>query len=174
MVLFARMHTTEYHMIILMGDQVSFPKLARYVRYELPKVASIDVVANGFLRWAQMDRATLQRALTWDNQPTLMFRPMPTTIDRLVSGEFSPPNELHINTALAAAFEAGAPPWLFTMRNARGDPFPLIGAIILHELVHWGDYWDDINQIEFPGEEGNQFMIDVYGLRTATRGLPPN
>jgi hypothetical protein len=89
MVLFARMHTTEYHMIILMGDQVSFPKLARYVRYELPKVASIDVVANGFLRWAQMDRATLQRALTWDNQPTLMFRPMPTTIDRLVSGECS-------------------------------------------------------------------------------------
>jgi hypothetical protein len=145
-------------MIMLHRDENQFKKLASYVKDDLPKVSGIDAIVNGFLKYAQVDRPTLQRALTWGNQPILMFRPMST--DPLMGGEFFGPNEIHINTALATAFEAGAPPRLLTMRNARGDQFPLIGAVILHELVHWGDARDGI---EFDGEEGNLFWIDVYG-----------
>jgi Metallopeptidase toxin 3 len=156
-------------MIMLRGDQTTFPKLTSYVKDELPKVSDIDTIVNGFRNYAQMDRPTLQRALAWGNQPTLMFLEWD---DKDKRGVFGEPNEIHINIALARAFEIGRPRDLFTMRNARGDPFPFIGAIILHELVHWGDYWDDINQIDYPGEEGNQFMIDVYGLQTAIRKSP--
>jgi hypothetical protein len=153
----------EQHMIMSHADQVSFPKLARYVRFELPKVAGIDVIARAYLKYAQLNRASLRRALAWGNQPTLVFVPMSTAHGSFEGGEFTPDihsNDLRINSALATAFEAGGPPRLFTTHNARGTPFPLIGTSILHELVHWGD---DQDGIDFPGEEGNLFEIDVYG-----------
>ena len=150
-------------MIMSPADQVSFPRLARYVRVELPKVANIDSIARAYLRYAQMNRATLRRALAWGNQPTLVFVPMSTDSGSFQGGAFTPDigsNELQINSHLADAFEAGGPPRLFTTRNARGQPFPLIGTSILHELVHWGD---DQDGVDFPGEEGDQFEMDVYG-----------
>ena len=150
-------------MIMSGADQVTFSKLARYVRVELPKIADIDVMARAYLRYAQMNRATLRRALKWGNQPTLVFEPMSTASGSFQGGFFIPDigsNELHINSHLADAFEAGGPPRLFTTRNGRGQPFPLIGTSILHELVHWGD---DQDGIDFAGEEGDQFEQDVYG-----------
>jgi hypothetical protein len=150
-------------MIMSGADQVTFSRLARYVRVELPKIANIDSMARAYLRYAQMNRATLRRALTWGNQPTLVFEPMSTDSATFQGGFFIPDigsNELHINSHLADAFEAGGPPRLFTTRNARGQPFPLIGSSILHELVHWGD---DQDGIDFAGEEGDQFEQDVYG-----------
>lgn len=150
-------------MIMSAADQVSFPKLARYVRVELPKVAKVESIARAFLRYAQLNAVTLQRALKWGNQPTLVFEPMSTDHATFQGGFYEPgvgSNDLHINSALADAFEAGGPARLFTTRNARGQAFPLIGTSILHELVHWGD---DQDGIDFPGEEGNLFEQDVYG-----------
>ena len=110
-----------------------------------------------------MDRATLRRALAWGNQPTLVFVAMSTASATFQGGEFIPDihsNDLRINAAVAAAFEAGAPPRLMWTRNQRGDRFPLIASSILHELVHWGD---DQDGIDFPGEEGDLWEQDVYG-----------
>jgi hypothetical protein len=150
-------------MIMSAADQVTYPTLAHYVRHTLPGVADVAAMARAYLRYAQMDRATLRRALAWGNQPTLVFVPMSTDSATFQGGEFIPDihsNDLRINAAVAAAFEAGAPPRLMWTRNRRGDRFPLIASSILHELVHWGD---DQDGIDFPGEEGNLFEQDVYG-----------
>lgn len=150
-------------MIMSAADQTRYPKLARYVRYQLPKVANIDVMARAFLEYAQMNRTTLRRALRWGNQPTLVFVDMPTAPGALQGGEFTPnihSNDLRINMHVAAAFEAGSPPRLMWTTNAIGTRFPLIGTSILHELVHWGD---DQDGVDYPGEEGDLFEIRVYG-----------
>ncbi|MCH7559811.1 MAG: hypothetical protein IIC67_00320 [Thaumarchaeota archaeon] len=36
----------------------------------------------------------------------------------------------------------------------------LVGVTILHEYVHYGD---NIDGVDYPGEEGQLFEIDVYG-----------
>jgi hypothetical protein len=36
----------------------------------------------------------------------------------------------------------------------------LIGVVMLHELVHWGDDQDGVDR---PGEEGKEFETAVYG-----------
>jgi len=37
----------------------------------------------------------------------------------------------------------------------------LVGVTLLHELVHWAD---NLDGIDFPDEEGEQFETDVYGM----------
>lgn len=153
-------------MIMSAADQVTFPKLARYVRRSLPEIANIQSMQRAFLRFAQMDRTTLRRALAWGNQPTLAIVAITSPPGSFINGEFTPDigsNEIRLNRILVDAFEAGAPPNLAFTQNARGQRFPRVGATILHELVHWGD---DQDGIDFPGEEGELFEQAVYGINT--------
>jgi hypothetical protein len=121
---------------------------------------------RAFLRFAQMDRATLKRALKWGNQPTLEILPLTSAPGTFLNGEFTPDigsNTIRLNELLVEAFESGTPANLATTHNSRGQPMPRVGVTILHELVHWGD---DQDGIDFVGEEGEQFEEAVYGVNT--------
>ncbi len=50
------------------------------------------------------------------------------------------------------------PPLIST--TASNKPIYVVGATILHELIHWADYR---NGIAYPGEEGLRFEKTVYG-----------
>jgi hypothetical protein len=153
-------------MIISGTDQVTFPRFSRYVRRSLPSIANIGSMRRAFLRYAQMNRATLQRALAWGNQPTLAIVAIASPPGTFINGEFTPgigSNEIRLNEILVTAFENGAPPNLAFTQNAAGQSMPRVGVTILHELIHWGD---DQDGIDFPGEEGEQFEQDVYGINT--------
>ncbi|TGO03419.1 hypothetical protein PN36_06610 [Candidatus Thiomargarita nelsonii] len=43
---------------------------------------------------------------------------------------------------------------------ARAGAVPALGVNILHEMVHWGDNLDGVDR---PGEEGDEFEMLVYG-----------
>lgn len=67
-------------------------------------------------------------------------------------GEFTPnskSNELRISKSLVDEFEKSAGAAKITR---------LVGATILHELVHWGD---DQDGKDIPGEEGNLFETEA-------------
>jgi hypothetical protein len=44
--------------------------------------------------------------------------------------------------------------------TASNKPIYVVGATILHELIHWADYR---NGIAYPSEEGLRFEKTVYG-----------
>jgi hypothetical protein len=152
--------------IISASDQTTYPKFARYVRYSLPSIANIASMQRAFRRYAQMDRATLRRALTWGNQPTLRIIPIASPPGSFINGQFSPgigSNTIELNKLLVHAFETGSPPHLAFTTNAAGKKMPRVGVTILHELVHWGD---DKDGVDYPGEEGELFETAVYGINT--------
>ena len=153
-------------MIISAADQVTYPRFTRYVRRSLPSIANVASMRRAFLRFAQMDRATLQRALAWGNQPTLSIQALASPPGSFLNGEFTPDsgsNEIRLNVLLVQAFETGSPHQLAVTHNASGQPMPRVGVTILHELVHWGD---DQDGVDFAGEEGELFEAAVYGTNT--------
>lgn len=153
-------------MIIDGQDQTTYPKFTIYVKKYLPEIANIQSMQRAFLRYAQMDRTTLKRALKWGNQPTLKIVEFPPDPDSFLNGEFTPgisSNEIRLNKILVKAYEDGSPANLAFTQNARGQKMPRVGVTILHELVHWGD---DQDGIDFEGEEGELFEQAVYGRNT--------
>ncbi len=91
-------------MIMSRADQQVFPKLARYVRRELPTVANIDSVARAFRRYAQMNRTTLRGAPAWGNQPTLKFANLVNATGGFLFGEFTPDSNSDEIRAMRFAF----------------------------------------------------------------------
>ncbi len=153
-------------MIVSGEDQTNYPKFAKYVKSSLPEIANIQSMQRAFLKYAQMDRTTLKRALKWGNQPTIKIVTFPDDPNSFLNGEFTPnsgSNEIRLNKLLVEAFESGSPPDLAFTKNSRGQKMPRVGVTILHELVHWGD---DQDGNDFAGEEGELFEQAVYGRNT--------
>jgi len=140
-------------MRMLPADVNRYPKLAFYVRINLPQVMNVPVIVREMNRIANLNRAELRRALHWGRGPLIK-------VTNLVDayGEFTPgirSNEIRVDTSLVTDFENGR-----GRRVARSGNIYLIGITLLHELVHWGD---DQNGIDRPGEEGEEFELSVYG-----------
>ncbi len=141
-------------------QRVKYPKLFYYVKDKLPKVGSVDAVQRAFLEYAQMDRASVKKALRWGPYPVLVVG----GIQDAFLGKFDPkkPHEIRIHHKMADDFETGPSPRYMT-HNASGQKFPRIGAVILHELVHWGDHKDGIRTSEGLDDAGDLFEKAVYG-----------
>ena len=135
-------------------DQVKYPKFTKYVRYALPQVVSNKSIVAAFQKYGQIDRATLKRALEWGNEPHITIKPLVGAL-----GEFNASvdsNEINIDDAVVQEFEDG-----HGLRKTKyNKKVYLVGVTLLHELVHWAD---NIDGIDFPDEEGEQFEKDVYG-----------
>jgi len=136
-------------------DVVRYPKFAKYVRYSLPTVVEVPSIVRAFSKYGQINRATLKRALTWGNEPHITIKSLVDAI-----GEFNgsvDANMINIETRIVQEFENGHG----FRKNKWGKNVYLVGVTLLHELVHWAD---NIDGIDFPDEEGEQFEKDVYGM----------
>lgn len=135
-------------------DQVKYPKFTRYVRYSLPTVVDVKSIVAAFQKYGQIDRATLKRALEWGNEPHITIKVLVGAV-----GEFNASvdsNEINIHDGIVQEFEGG-----HGLRKTKyNKQVYLVGVTLLHELVHWAD---NIDGIDFPDEEGEQFEKDVYG-----------
>jgi hypothetical protein len=141
-------------MILSGPDQTRFPQATRYVRYVLPTVINIPVIVRAMERFAQLDRAAFRRALGWGAQPTIEIVP-----DLDACGSFTPTpgnNVIQIRESIFTDFEAGR-----GYLRTRYGWVPALGLNILHETVHWGD---NLDGVDFPGEEGDLFELAVYGV----------
>jgi hypothetical protein len=135
------------------ADIAKYPKLAYYVRVNLPEVIHVPAVVQAFQRIGGINRSTLRAALAYGFGPTI-------NITNLVGadGEFTPnigSQEIRLDRRIVEEFEAGR-----GRRVARAGNVYLVGITILHELIHWADDQDGIDR---PGEEGEEFENAVYG-----------
>ncbi len=135
-------------------DQVKYPKFTQYVRYALPQVVESKAIVAAFQKYGQIDRATLKRALKWDNEPHITIKALVGAVGLF---DFSvDANEINIHDGIVQEFEDG-----HGLRKTKYDKkVYLVGVTLLHELVHWAD---NLDGIDFPDEEGEQFEKDVYG-----------
>lgn len=134
-------------------DKNKYPKVAYYVRVNLPDIIKVPVIVQALDQIGQVSLASLQSALVWGKGPDLSFVTMSDC------GRFSPGTNssvLEINVKLASEFESGKG----VRKTKDGRDIYAIGVTILHELIHWGDDQDGVDR---PGEEGNEFEIAVYG-----------
>jgi len=134
-------------------DISSYPKLAHYVKNDIPKLITVPAIVVAMNSVAQINKARLNTVLSWGNGPQIKITALSGAY-----GEFSPgisSNEIRVDTGLVTDFEAGR-----GKRVVRAGNAYLIGITLLHELVHWGDDQDGIDR---PGEEGAEFERLVYG-----------
>lgn len=141
-------------MYLSLIERVLYPKFYKYLRYDLPEVAKVKSIQRAFLRYGQLDGASLKRALEWGEYPTVDVTDLTGAY-----GEFQPgikSNIIQIDRDLVKEFEAGRD-WV---TNKGGDKVHLAGATVLHEMIHWAD---DRDGTDYPGEEGELFEKAVYG-----------
>ncbi len=135
------------------SDIRTYPKLAYYVKENLPEIINVPIIVSALNRIGQINEMNLRLALVWGSNPTLKITHIAGGY-----GEFTPntnSNEIRIDKAMVEEFEAGT-----GKREARAGKVYLVGVTILHELVHWGDDQDGIDRA---GEEGEEFEQMVYG-----------
>ncbi len=135
-------------------DITRYPKFARYVRTSIPRIMDNKSIVKAMQEIGQLDRATLQRALKWNEGPDVRVVDLAGAY-----GEFTPDarsNEIRIDTQLVSDFEAGRG----VRKTRNGGNVYLAGVTLLHELAHWGDDKDGLDRA---GEEGEEFERRVYG-----------
>ena len=134
-------------------DIKTYPKLAYYVKNNLPSIVKAPGLIVAMSKIGQLKKAKLISALKWGNGPQIKITPLVGVVGEFTPGKKS--NEIRIDTTLVKNFESGK-----GVRKARAGNVYLVGVTLLHELVHWGDDQDGIDR---PGEEGEEFEKLIYG-----------
>ncbi|MCP5425333.1 MAG: hypothetical protein H6970_09735 [Gammaproteobacteria bacterium] len=115
----------------------SFPCLQRFLHFRLPLTPLDDRhVWKTFLRHSQLSAKEGRQAVAWGHLPYLEVADPPKN----VYGMFNTgkPQTIAIATCVAEKFETD-----FKDFSKRANALFYLRAIILHELVHWGDWNSD-------------------------------
>jgi hypothetical protein len=142
----------------------TYPKFHYYVRVNIPDVRNVTAIISQIKKLSgSTSRATIMNALKWGENPTIKLVPNLICAGVKAYGCYSwGSNELQVDEDLVKDFEAGKG----LVRNAAGKRVYLVGATLLHELTHWADAQDGVDN-PVPGdptnEEGNAYEKGVYG-----------
>lgn len=115
----------------------TFPNLQRFLHYRMPLMPLDDRhVWKTCLEYSQLSAQAGRHAVSWGHLPSLEIKTLPKN----VYGLFSPdnPNTIALATQVAEKFEAD-----FDSMARRQKALFYLRAILLHELVHWGDWGAD-------------------------------
>ncbi len=135
------------------ADIKKFPKMAYYVRVNIPDVIKVPAIVRAFEKIGGINKTTLRGALTWNSGPRIKIANLGGDL-----GQFSPnigSQEIRVDTKVVEDFEAGR-----GVRAARAGNVFLLGVTLLHELMHWADDQDGVQRAD---EEGNTFEREIYG-----------
>jgi hypothetical protein len=141
-----------------------YPKFHRYVRIDIPKVASVKAIVSEIKNFSgSTTTKTITNALKWGQEPTIEIVNNLVCAGSNAYGCYAWGSDiLQIDQDLVTDFEAGKG----TVKNAKGQRVYLVGVTLLHELTHWADAQDGTDDA-VPGdpsnEEGNAYEKAVYG-----------
>ena len=135
-------------------DQTLYPRLKDFLRIELPKVVNDKKKWSAFLKYSEFQGRWFGAflagwAIGWDSKPTIKIKPLPDAWGEYLPGRGE--DIIYIDKSWATRFERD-------YKLAKAKIF--MEALILHEMVHWGDDQDGKDQ---PGEEGEAFEKAAYG-----------
>lgn len=136
-------------------DAENYPRLKRYLQHRIQDILDNAHIMRGLLRYGQLSREDVERAVQWGSGPTISVQQLGET----TNGSFSPninSSELRIDLELVEQ-----------LQNANaGDlnaALLLVGSTVLHEFTHYGDDQDGVDYTEGHGEEGQAFEEYTYG-----------
>lgn len=141
-----------------------YPKLHYYLRVDMPKVANVSAIVSEIKKHSgATSRQTIKDALKWGNDPRI------EVVDNLVCAGVKAygcyawgGDVLQVDKKLVEDFEAGKG----IVKNTKGQRVYLLGVTILHELTHWADAQDGVDDA-VPGdptnEEGSAYEKGIYG-----------
>lgn len=139
-------------MIISAQMTKNYPKLSKWICENLPKVKNNAKIYKAFLLYSELNKTVGSASLTLGNAPTIDYRFMPGSNGEFEGSTFK--DTVFISNEICEKFEKSA-------KDAKDKRMHiLIEFTILHEMVHWGDFKDGIDQ---PGEEGKKFEKAAYG-----------
>lgn len=139
-------------MQMLPGDITTYKKFHKYVSLAMPEVVHVSRIINEIKKQAGTITADkIKEALAWGKGPVIKVEVMAE------AGKFTPgTNTIKIRKLRVEQFEAGK--GLVTAPN--GKLVYYVGVILLHELTHWADDQDGVDN---PLEEGDEFEKAIYG-----------
>ena len=130
--------------------RTSYPKLASWIDKNLPKVKKKPKVLAAFVKYSELSQAKAILALTPKQSPEIHFRTMPGSNGEFAGSHF--PNRVFLAKSICDRFESSA--------STNPKMHLLVESTLLHEMVHWGDWKDGVDQV---GEEGKKFEKAAYG-----------
>ena len=145
-------------MRLSLADQARFRGATRYIRHVLPTVIEIAVIRRAMARFGELNRTEFREALRWGADPLIEVVP---GLGSCASFSSTTPDRIRLREQIFTEFEAGRG----YLRSVHGL-VPALGLNILHEMCHWGDFLDGVQQTNPDGtlfEEGQAFELTVYG-----------
>lgn len=146
------------------ADISMFPKFHSYVKNDISKLVHINSIVSAIKKYSgSTARSSIKQGLMWGHGPTINIVPGLVCSGVRAYGCYAwGGNVIQINKSLVRAYESGT-----DMRPTRsGARVHVVGVTLLHELTHWADAKDGIDD-PVPGdpsnEEGNAFELEVYG-----------
>lgn len=137
-------------MIVCSELKRKYPKLANWIELNLPKVKENKRVWDAFKKYSELPEPTLSWAVTPGKFPEIDCKYMPRSNGRYNGVKM--PNRIFISNAICDRFEK------IDFDDPKMSVF--VESCLLHEMVHWGDFKDGVDQ---PGEEGTNFEVEAYG-----------
>lgn len=137
-------------------DIAKYPLFHQYVSVALPTVQYVKPIIDTIQKLAgKTPRATIIEGLQWGKGPMIKIVPsLPGANAQTAWG--SDIIELNVNRVTSFETQTG-----HLGRNKNGQLVYLVGVTLLHELTHWADAKDGVD--DAPYEEGDQYEMDVYG-----------
>jgi hypothetical protein len=143
-------------------DIQTYPKFTKYVSASMPALANVSSIIAAIDRISELgDTAKIKTALAWGQGPILEVKIM---IEKQVGNHVVSPragftpstNTIGMRQKDVSAYENGAD----LRKTQTGHMVHLVGAQLLHELVHWARYQAGKSEDE---DLGFVFEREVYG-----------
>jgi hypothetical protein len=153
------------------GDQKTYPKMAAYIKNEIPKLKNNATICAGLKKCGSLTPAQITQALSWGNLPTIKIVDMQVTSCRAgdagagLYGCTRSKLEIEVAKRVVEGFETAAGKSLAPVAgldnlNIKNNPVYVLGVSLLHELCHWGN---KVNNVAEGEEMGLKFERTVYG-----------
>jgi hypothetical protein len=142
----------EFAMKISGKLRKDYPLMAAWIEENLPQVAQRAHIMRAFRKYAELNKTDAATALTLGTNPTIDYAQMSDANGDFLGKTF--PETVFIAQAICDRFES-SPDEQDTRRMRI-----LIESTVLHEMVHWGDWKDGVDQ---GPEEGVRFERAAYG-----------
>ena len=125
------------------SDIATYPKFAHYVQHDFPRLIHVKLVVHNLKTEGSLTDAQIRHALVWGADPMILITDLSHGQCGVPSAygctRKASPDQIEIDEGTVKDFER-SPYALGVGKNATGTNVFIVGATLLHELCHLGNY----------------------------------
>jgi hypothetical protein len=121
-------------MIIASEYEAQYPIFSNYITTELMKQRHDALIIEGMQLYGQLSKDAFVRALTPGELPKIAVADLDTAAGIFYTGM---PDWIGVHVRWVERFEKGE---MYRLPCKSGGSILVMGLVILHELIHWGDF----------------------------------